>query len=103
MRGFSYLWLAPWYGDNGPNGGIPIVTENTPIDEIDVARPASVLENYDMIIEDLEKAADLLPWFDEIPQAEWGLMHKTAAWSLMARAALYAAQYDPSYYEKVIQ
>ena len=26
MRGFSYLWLAPWYGDNGPNGGIPIVT-----------------------------------------------------------------------------
>lgn len=103
MRGFSYLWLAPWYGDNGPNGGIPIVTENTPIDEIDVARPASVLENYDMIIEDLEKAADLLPWFDEIPQAEWGLMHKTAAWSLMARAALYAAQYDPSYYEKVIE
>lgn len=26
-RGFSYLWLAPWYGDNGVNGGIPIVTE----------------------------------------------------------------------------
>lgn len=103
MRGFSYLWLAPWYGDNGPNGGIPIVTEATTIDQIDVPRPASVLENYDMIIEDLEKAADLLPWFDEIPEAEKGLMHKTAAWSLMARAALYAAQYDNAYYDKVIE
>lgn len=103
MRGFSYLWLAPWYGDNGPNGGIPIVTEETPIDEMDVLRPASVLENYDMIIADLQKASDLLPWFDELPQNEWGLMHKTAAWALMARAALYAAQFDASYYDKVIE
>jgi tetratricopeptide (TPR) repeat protein len=102
MRAFAYLWLAPWYGDNGPNGGIPIVTENTAIDEIDVPRPPSVLDNYNMIIEDLEKAEELLPYFDEIPQADWGLMHKTAAWSLMARAALYAAQYDNSYYQKVI-
>ncbi len=103
MRAFSYLWLAPWYGDNGPNGGIPIVTEETPIDEMDVLRPASVLENYNMIITDLQKASDLLPWFNEIPQNELGLMHKTAAWSLMARAALYAAQYDASYYDKVIE
>lgn len=103
MRAFSYLWLAPWYGDNGPNGGIPIVTEDTPLDEMDVMRPASVLENYDMIIADLQKASDLLPWFDEMPENEWGLMHKTAAWSLMARAALYAAQYNDSYYDKVIE
>lgn len=103
MRAFSYLWLAPWYGDNGPNGGIPIVTENTSIDEIDVPRPASVLDNYNMIIEDLEKAAELLPYFDEIPSKDWGLMHKTAAWALMARAAMYAAQYDNSFYAKVIE
>lgn len=103
MRAFAYLWLAPWYGDNGPNGGIPIVTEDTPIDQMDVPRPASVLENYNMIIEDFQKASELLPWFDEMSQNEWGLMHKTAAWSLMARAALYAAQYDASYYDKVIE
>lgn len=103
MRGFAYLWLAPWYGDNGPNGGIPIVTENTKLEDIDVPRPASVLDNYKMIIEDLQKASELLPWFNEIPKSEWGLMHKTAAWSLMARAALYAAQYDASYYNKVIE
>lgn len=103
MRAFAYLWLAPWYGDNGPNGGIPIVTEETPIDQMDVPRPASVLENYAMIIADFEKAADLLPYFHEIPENQKGLMHKTAAWALMARAALYAAQYDNSYYDKVIE
>jgi hypothetical protein len=103
MRGFAYLWLAPWYGDNGPNGGIPIVTENTPIDSIDVPRPASVLDNYKSIIADMDKAADLLPYFNEIPEGERGLMHKTAAWSIAARAALYAAQYDPTYYAKVIE
>lgn len=25
-RGFAYLWLSPYYGDNGTNGGIPIMT-----------------------------------------------------------------------------
>src|SRR5690606_17797743 len=65
-RGFGYLWLAPWYGDDGPNGGIPIVTEDTPIDEMDVPRPASVLENYRMIIDDMEKAAEHLPYFEDI-------------------------------------
>lgn len=101
MRAFAYLWLAPWYGDNGPNGGIPIVTENTTLEEIDVPRPASVMDNYKMILADFQKAADLLPWFNEIPKSDWGLMHKTAAWALMARTALYAAQYDATYYDKV--
>jgi hypothetical protein len=101
-RGFAYLWLAPWYGDNGPNGGIPIVTEDTPVEEIDVPRPESVLENYDMIIADMEEAGTYLPYFDELPTNEWGLVHKTAAWAFAARAALYAAQYDASYYDKVI-
>jgi len=101
-RAFAYLWLAPWYGDNGPNGGIPIVTETTPADDIDVPRPASVLDNYRMIIDDLEKAAGYLPYFDEIPKSDWGLVHKTAAWGFAARAALYAAQYDASFYDVAI-
>jgi starch-binding outer membrane protein, SusD/RagB family len=103
MRGFAYLWLAPWYGDNGPNGGIPIVNEDTKLEEIDVPRPKSVMDNYKMILEDLQKASDLLPWFHELAESERGLMHKTAAWALMARTALYAAQYDKSYYDKVIE
>jgi hypothetical protein len=102
-RGFAYLWIAPWYGDNGPNGGIPIVTENTPIDSIDMPRPATVLDNYELIISDLEQAAEYLPYFHELPQDHWGMTHKTAAWAFAARAALYAARWDDSYYDKVIE
>jgi len=101
-RAFAYLWLTPWYGDNGPNGGIPIVTESTPTEEIDVPRPASVLDNYRMIIDDLEKASGYLPFFEDIPKSDWGLTHKTAAWGFAARAALYAAQYDASFYDIAI-
>ncbi len=102
-RGFSYLWLAPWYGDNGPNGGIPIIDENTPVEEIDQPRPSSVLDNYNMIIADLEKAAEYLPLFSEMPAEQYGLTHRTAAWAFAARAALYASQYDASYLDDVIR
>lgn len=102
-RGFAYLWIAPFYGDNGPNGGIPIVTENTPAEDIDQPRPASVLANYDMIIDDLRKAGELLPYLSQQPDSEYGRPHKAAAWAFAARAALYAAQYDARYYETVVE
>lgn len=101
-RAFAYLWLAPFYGDNGPNGGIPIVTEKTPTAELDQPRPSSVLANYDMIIQDMEQAASLLPYFSELPESEYGRPHKAAAWAFAARAALYAAQFNSKYYDKVI-
>lgn len=101
-RGFAYLWLSPYYGDNGTNGGIPIMTENTPLDNLDQPRPASVLENYDMIIDDLYKAGDLLPLFSQLSSNDYGRPHKAAAWAFGARAALYAAQYDAKYYDTVI-
>lgn len=102
-RAFAYLWLAPWYGDNGPNGGIPIVTEKTPADELDQPRPKSVLANYDLIIEDMKKAADLLVVNSQVPDAEKGRPHKAAAYGFAARAALYAAQYDSKYFDIVLQ
>lgn len=103
FRGFAYLWLCPWYADNGPNGGLPIITENTPAEEIDSPRPLSVLENYDMIIEDFRKAGDDLPLLSELPATKYGRPHKAAAWAFAARTALYAAQYDPAYYATVIE
>jgi len=103
FRGFAYLWLAPWYADNGPNGGLPILTEETPVEEIDQVRPESVLENYDMIIEDMRKAGDMLPLLSQMAKSDYGLPHKAAAWAFAARAALYAAQYDAKYYATVIE
>ncbi|GHT75562.1 hypothetical protein FACS189456_7340 [Bacteroidia bacterium] len=107
-RAFAYLWLCPWYGDNGPiNGGIPIMTENTPLDDMDQKRPTSVLANYDMIISDMEEAAKRLPLLSKLADVDYGRPYKTAAWAFGARAALYAAQYDAEntsnpYYAKVI-
>lgn len=43
FRGFAMLWIAPYYGDNGPNGGIPIILDTTEPADMDLPRPASVL------------------------------------------------------------
>lgn len=102
-RGFAYLWLAPWYGDNSVNGGIPIVTEKTAIDSLDQERPTTVLKNYDLIIEDFQKSAELLPLFSQVPSNEKGRPHKAAAWGFATRAALYAAQYDKKYFATVLK
>ena len=101
-RGLSYLWLAPWHGDDGPNGGIPIITEKTPVRDMDMSRPKSVLANYDQIISDMDAAAEHLPLLSQQNESDYGRPWKAAAWGLAARAALYAAQFDQSYYEKVI-
>ncbi len=104
FRGFSMMWIVPYYGDNGPNGGIPVITEKTPAVEMDAPRPTSVLANYDQIISDMRRAGDLLPKLSELnPDSEYGLPHKAAAWAYAARAALYAAQYDSKYYATVIE
>ncbi|MDR1681243.1 MAG: RagB/SusD family nutrient uptake outer membrane protein [Prevotellaceae bacterium] len=93
FRAYAYLWLAPWYGDNSINGGIPIVTENTPIDDIDVPRPPTILDNYNRIIADMRDAAVRLPLLSQMSEADYGRPYRTAAWAFAARAALYAAQY----------
>ncbi len=38
-RGLSMLWIAPYYGDNGPNGGIPIILHDTEPSKMDEPRP----------------------------------------------------------------
>ncbi|GHT19619.1 membrane protein [Bacteroidia bacterium] len=101
FRAYGYLWIAPWYGDTR-NGGIPIVTELTTVDELDAPRPASVLDNYDMIIDDFRKAGELLPSWSQLTQTEWGRPYKTAAWAFAARAALYAAQFDEAKYYPIV-
>ena len=97
FRGFSMLWMVPYYGDD-TNGGIPIILDTTPMDEMDSPRPDHVLKNYDQIIADFRRAAEELPYFSELSASQYGLPHKAAAWAFAARAALYAAQYDASYY-----
>ena len=55
-----------------------------------------------MIIEDMDKAAASLPLFSQLSEDDYGRPHRAAAWAFAARAALYAAQWDATYYQKVI-
>ena len=103
FRAYAYLWLAPWYADNGPNGGLPVITELTPVEGIDAPRPSSVLENYDMMLADFRRAGELLPLHGDMDPADYGRPHKAAAWAFAARAALYASQYDNKYFDTVIE
>jgi len=103
FRGFAMLWLSPYYGDNGPNGGIPIILDTTEPAAMDSPRPASVLQNYDQIIEDFRAAGEILPYYSQLSADQIGLPHKAAAWAYAARAALYASMYDAKYYDVVIE
>lgn len=79
FRGFSMLWMVPYYGDD-TNGGIPIILDTTPMDAMDSPRPDHVLKNYDQIIQDFRDAAEELPYFSELSADQYGLPHKAAAW-----------------------
>ena len=102
FRAWAYFWLAPYYGDNGENGGIPIVKEGLSLEEMDVPRCAGVRENYAYCIEDFKRAADLLPEFSSWPVADWGRPHKSACWAYIAKVALWDAQYDAGSYATTI-
>lgn len=104
FRAWAYLWLAPCYGDNGENGGIPIVDENTPVDDMDQPRAESVLDNYDMIISDLEKALATggLKKMSEMDPNQYGRPTIVAAQAYIAKAAIYASQYDQSKYFPIV-
>ncbi|WP_430810331.1 MULTISPECIES: RagB/SusD family nutrient uptake outer membrane protein [unclassified Carboxylicivirga] len=102
MRGFHYFWLAHTYGDNGANGGVPIITEANMFDD-QFTRPASVIDNYEHIVSDLEKAAELLPLFTEYASEDLGRAHKDAALAYIAKTNLYWAQYDESKWAEVVR
>lgn len=103
MRGFHYFWLAHTYGDDGQNGGIPIVTvDNMEAPAGSYERPSSVVENYEQIVQDLNTAAELLPLFTEMSGADYGRAHKDAAYAYIAKTYLYWAQYDSSKYAEVV-
>ncbi|AUC85524.1 RagB/SusD family nutrient uptake outer membrane protein [Polaribacter sp. ALD11] len=103
MRAFHYHWLAYHYGDNSLNGGIPIITEENMFDDAgSYKRPTSVTENYKQIIEDLNKAKDLLPLYTEYSTEDYGRAHKDAALAYIAKTYLYWAQHDASKYAAAV-
>lgn len=93
MRGFSYFYLASYYGDQ--RAGVPIVTEEN-MDQSHFDRAASAAENYELVESDLKKAAELLPLITTFSDEDKGRAHKDAALGYLAKTYLYWARYDAS-------
>lgn len=102
MRAFSHFMIAYRYGrvDNGVPFDRYEDYEEYPSGKIPEQR-ASVLDNYQLIIEDLDKAADLLPWFTSYSSEDWGRASKDAAIALKVKTYAYWAQHDPAQWEKI--
>jgi hypothetical protein len=99
MRGFYYFWLSATWG-NDVSGGLPIITVENMFDPS--SRPESVVDNYKQIVEDLTKAAQLLPLVTEYSTDDLWKANKDACYAYMAKTCLYWAQYDNSKYADVI-
>ncbi|WP_299557303.1 RagB/SusD family nutrient uptake outer membrane protein [Seonamhaeicola sp.] len=99
MRGLCYFQLSVIYGDH--RAGIPIVDENT--ETFFIERPSHVSESYAFAAQSFTKAAEMLPYFDQLNQADYGKPHKNAALGYLARTHLHNAQYDSGSWSKVVE
>lgn len=104
MRAFSHFLIAYRYGrvDNG----VPFAKyedfENYDEQVIQIPpQRASVIDNYKLIIEDLDKAIALLPWFTEYGQEDYGRATKDAAIALKVKTYAYWAQHDASQWNNI--
>lgn len=77
LRAYAYYNLISTWGD------VPFFTEPVTVDEYEAAKVSKV-KILDFVIEDLEDAANYLPWM----ASERGRVDKAVAYGLEARAAL---------------
>lgn len=93
MRAFAHFWLAYSWGHK--DLGVPFDgPENPEYGKRIPPQLASVTDNYAQIIKDLEKAGELLPFFEAYGADDRGRAHKAAAWGYMVKTYAYWAQYD---------
>lgn len=99
MRAFCHFFIA--YRHGRADQGVPFDryedTNYKTYDEFIYSIPVqreSVMKNYELIIQDLEAAANLLPFFETYTDEDKGRTHKAAAWALMVKVYAYWAQHD---------
>lgn len=87
MSSRMYFELAYSYGNE--KAGVPIIDRLKDPDPNPIPRAANVMENYTYIVNDLKRAAELLPTQAELPAKDYGRPHKAAAWALLAKVYLF--------------
>jgi len=92
MSSRMYFELAYNYGNE--KAGIPIIDRTKEPDPNPIPRVANVKENYNYIVNDLKKAAELLPLQEELSPKDYGRPHKAAAWALLAKVYLFMEDWN---------
>lgn len=102
MRAFSHFMIAYRYGrmDNGVPFDRYEDYDPYPAGKIPEQR-ASVIDNYKLIIEDLDQAIELLPWFNNCASEDFGRASKDAAIALKVKTYAYWAQHDATQWQNI--
>ncbi|MFP3833809.1 RagB/SusD family nutrient uptake outer membrane protein [Chryseobacterium sp. SIMBA_028] len=96
MSSRMYFELAYSYGNE--KAGVPIVDRTKEPDPNPIPRASNVMENYNYIVNDLKKAAELLPSQAELPAKDYGRPHKAAAWALLSKVYLFMKDWQNAAY-----
>ena len=102
IRALAHFYIAYRYGTK--DQGVPFVRYEDFADGYKYTIPpqrATVMENYQLIIEDLDKAEALLPTIDQYPDSEFGRAHKAACAGYKAKVYAYWACWDKTQYAEV--
>jgi len=103
MRALAHFYLAYRYGT--AKQGVPFVRYEDFANGYDgsvAPQLASVTDNYQFVIDDFEKAEELLPTYEEYDEANFGRAHKAAAVGYMAKVYAYWACWDSGKWSNVI-
>lgn len=107
MRAWLHLTVAYRYGT--ADQGVPAVQYEISFPDADTQydysipeQQATVMDNYAMIIADLEKAEEILPGVNDYSTDEKGRVCKESACAMQARVYAYWATWDASKWSNVI-
>lgn len=103
MRAFNHFYLAYRYGTK--DQGVPAIQYEKVEGGYNYTIPPqqpTVMDNYKMIIEDLQQAEEYLPLFSTYGPEDRGRAHKAAAVGYMAKVYAYWATWDNTQWANVI-
>ena len=103
MRGMAHFLIAYRYGVK--DQGVPFVRYEDFEGEYDNSIPpqrASVIDNYKLIIEDMDKAIEYLPRYEDYSDEDKGRAHQVAAVGYKAKVYAYWATWDETQWQNVI-
>lgn len=103
-RGWAHFLMAYRYGTD--KQGVPFVRYEDFVNGYDNSIPpqqASVIDNYKLIIEDMENAKKRLPRFEDYDDKDLGRAHQAAAIAFQVKVYAYWAMWDETKWDEVIK